>query len=397
MGKRIGLTAALLAGTWLLGACTSSIGGAQSGTAPEEPQSAPQSQGSNSTVTEEPQSGFISAEQWWERMDERERAASVLMLHYPGADSEAIARFVEDFSPAGMILMGDNIPEDESELKQSLPMWADSGELPLLVGIDQEGGIVSRVKEDPGRPAVELRDGDPAVTEESFANRGEYLESLGINTNFGIIADSTNDQDSFIWSRILGTSPQIAADQVAAAVEGESGKVYSALKHFPGHGESESDSHFTIPRANLNYDEWRAGPALPFAAGIDAGAEMVMMGHLSFPDIAPEPASISPQWHRILREDLEFEGIIVTDDMKMLRDQTDSSYAEATANAVAALNAGSTLILDIGGDSGADANEFAGALIDGIVLSVRNGILSEETLKDASMRVIEARAELKHH
>ena len=144
---------------------------------------------------------------------------------------------------------------------------------------------------------------------------------------------------------MLGTDPASASDRVAAAVTGERDVVQSTLKHFPGHGAAPGDSHTSIPTAPLTIDEWRAGPALPFAAGIGAGAELVMTGHLAYPAVDPAPASLSPEWHRILRDELGFDGVIVTDDMLMLQRNEQPEFADPGENAVRAVEAGSDLLL----------------------------------------------------
>ncbi len=192
---------------------------------------------------------------------------------------------------------------------------------------------------------------------------------------------------------MLGTTPDQAAAAVKAAVTGETGHVLSVIKHFPGHGAVAADSHSTIPTTNIGYEQWRETAALPFVAGIDAGVNMVMMGHLEYAEIAAGPASLSPQWHTILRDDLGFEGVIVTDDMKMLRENGDPALASAVDNAVTALNAGSTLILDIGRPD-MDAYTFADHMISGIVAAVEDGTLSEETLRSAGLQIIDTRFEL---
>lgn len=337
---------------------------------------------------------YASAGQWWGQMSLPEQVASVLMLHFPGEDPVAIAAFVQEFRPGGMILMGDNIPQDEEKLVPDIAAWAYLDELPLLVAVDQEGGVVSRLSGDPGRGATELRDANPATTEESFRARADYLRHLGFNTNFGIVADTTSDQSAYIWNRVLGSSPEQAAEHVVAAVEGEDDIVLSVLKHFPGHGTVTDDTHLTVPQSDLTLDEWLAGPAVPFAAGIEAGADMVMVGHLLFPAIEPLPASVSPEWHKILRDELGFEGVIITDDMKMLRDSGVEVYADAVTNAVGVLNAGGTIVLDIGGDTSDEAYAFARELIDGMVGAVESGALPEETLRAAGLKVLELRETL---
>ncbi len=320
-------------------------------------------------------------------MSLEQQAASVLMVHYPGTDPQEIADFVEQIQPGGLILMGDNIPENETQLTSSIASWNKAASLPLLVGIDEEGGTVRRLDLDTFPAAPDLRDGDAAATQDAFHARAELLNSLSINTNFGIIADVTDDASSFIWPRVLGSTPDSAAVQAQAAVEGESGLVFSTLKHFPGHGLSAGDSHVSIPSSDVTYDEWQQLAAPPFHAGIKSGAEMVMIGHLRFPEIADDPASLSPTWHQILREDLGFDGIIVTDAMEMLQGSELPEYADPVANAVQSLQAGSTLLLTASGTSVADTQ----LLVDGIADAVRSGELDPAILKDAGLRLMEVR------
>ncbi len=176
---------------------------------------------------------------------------------------------------------------------------------------------------------------------------------------------------------------------MAAAVRGEQGLVNTTLKHFPGHGLSEADSHISIPSSDVTYKQWREVAAPPFESGITAGAEMVMVGHLLFPQIADEPASLSLRWHEILRKDLKFDGIIVTDAMEMLQGSGLPEYADPVANAVQTLRAGSTLILTTSG--GVDE---AQQLVTGIADAVRSRELDPSILKAAGLRVIEARLRL---
>lgn len=360
-------------------------GSHQSGSAAGEPQSEAEAP-APLTLNEQ-------ANALWEEMTPRQHAASVLMLNYPGADAEAIAHFVEEIQPAGLILMGADIPEDESNLPEIIGEVQSASAIPLLVAVDQEGGFVRRVTTDPTPGAEELRNLDVQETEDAFATRAELLEDLGFNTNFGIVSDVTDDPGSFIYTRVLGLDPDSAADRVAAAVRGEKTHVLSVLKHFPGHGGVAADSHTSLPTTDLTYEQWQSSEAAPFAAGIDAGAEMVMLGHLAYTGVDDRPASLSPAWVEVLRSDFGFQGVLVTDDMKMLRENGLAEYADAGRNAVAALNAGVDLVLDIG-EVGVPPQDFANALIDRILAAVENGELPEETLRSAGVRVLEQRLEL---
>jgi beta-N-acetylhexosaminidase len=322
-----------------------------------------------------------------------QKAAALLMLHAPGTDPAPLRAFV-DAGVSGLILMGDNVPDSPPELAAITAALHADPEAPVLVGIDEEGGEVQRLPWDGAASAESLRGAPAVAAREAFAVRAATLADVGVSVNFGIVADVTPDPDSFISGRVLGTDPAGAAERVAAAVSGEQGVVLSTLKHFPGHGAAPGDSHSSVPAAPLTIDEWRAGPAIPFGAGIDAGAELVMTGHLAYPAVDPAPASLSPEWHRILREELGFDGVVVTDDMLMLQHNGMAEYADPGENAVRALAAGSDLLLYV---LPADPSDF-GISVDGLVASivaaVESGRISQKRLDGAVERVLTLRRSL---
>ena len=323
-------------------------------------------------------------------MSPEQKAASLLMLHAPGTDAAPLRALV-DTGIAGVILMSDNIPAGPDELAAMTAALQADPEAATLIGIDEEGGIVQRLDWDPAPGPSELRDAPPEAARDAFTTRGDVLAASGVNVNFGIVADVTADPGSFIFDRVLGGDPQSAADRVAAAVAGERGRVASTVKHFPGHGAAPGDSHVSVPSAPLGLDEWRTSAAPPFAAAIDAGAELVMTGHLAYPAVDAAPASLSPEWHRILREELGFDGVVVTDDMLMLQHNELPEYDDAGENAVRAVAAGGDLLLYV---LPADPSEF-GISVEGLAGSiaeaVRSGRIPEERLDDAASRVLELR------
>lgn len=322
-----------------------------------------------------------------------QKAASLLMLHAPGTDPAPLRTYV-DAGVSGLILMGDNVPAGPAELAALTAAVQVDPEAPVLIGIDEEGGEVQRLPWDGAASAEGLRAEPAAASRDAFAQRAATLADAGVSVNFGIVADVTADPGSFISGRVLGTDPGAAAERVGAAVSGEHGEVLSTLKHFPGHGAAPGDSHSSVPSAPLTIDEWRAGPAIPFGAGIDAGAELVMTGHLAYPNVDPAPASLSPEWHRILREELGFDGVVVTDDMLMLQHNELPEYADPGENAVRAVAAGSDLLLYV---LPADPSEF-GISVEGLVASivgaVHTGRISAERLDDAVARVLTLRRSL---
>jgi len=163
--------------------------------------------------------------------------------------------------------------------------------------------------------------------------------------------------------------------------------VYSTLKHFPGHGVAAGDSHSTIPSTGMSLDDWRAGHEEPFAAGIDAGAEFVMFGHLQFDAVDPVPATLSPRWHELLRDELGFDGIAITDDMNMLENSGRPEYANQAQNAVLAVAAGNTMLLYV---QGVDVPTVVAA----IHAAVDAGTVDESVIDDAARRLLVLRRTL---
>ncbi|WP_232333789.1 glycoside hydrolase family 3 N-terminal domain-containing protein [Agromyces laixinhei] len=331
-----------------------------------------------------------------ERMSQltvQQKAAALLMVHAPGLDPAPVRAYV-DAGVSGVILMGDNVPAGPVELAAFTAAVQSGLETPVLIGIDEEGGEVQRLPWD-GAPAADtLRAEPPAAAQAAFAARAAALADSGVTVNFGIVADVTPDPDSFIFGRVLGTDPVGAAERVSGAVAGERGVVASTLKHFPGHGAAPGDSHSSVPSAALTIDEWRAGPALPFASGIDAGAELVMTGHLSYPAVDPAPASLSPEWHRLLRDELGFDGVIVTDDMLMLQHNGLAEYADPGENAVRAVAAGTDLLLYVLPADPASVGISIDGLVGAIVGAVQTGRITPVQLDAAVERVLTLRRTL---
>lgn len=322
------------------------------------------------------------------QMTVAQQAASIVMGHVAGTDAAALHSYMQS-GLGGFILMGANIPATEGELQALTAALTVDPALPPLIAVDQEGGIVSRLDGDDFAASTSLKDRPVDDASAAFAARGALTARAGITVNFGTVADFTADGSSFIYGRALGTDPTSAADRVTAATTAQEQFLGSTLKHFPGHGAAPGDSHSAIPSTGMGLDEWRVTEAVPFAAGIDAGASLLMFGHLSYTAIDPAPASLSATWHRIARDELGFEGVAVTDDLGMLLSSGDPAYADPVANGVAAVAAGSDLVLMI---AGSDAGT-AGRMAAGIAAAVDAGTLPAERLSEAATRVMALRME----
>jgi beta-N-acetylhexosaminidase len=177
-------------------------------------------------------------------------------------------------------------------------------------------------------------------------------------------------------------------------VRGEGGSVLSTLKHFPGHGETEADSHTSIPATPLPRGQWEQRDAPPFEAGIEAGARLVMFGHLVYSAVDARPASLSTTWHAILRDDLGYRGATITDDMRMLQDTGLPQYQDPGENAVQALAAGNTMLLFVlpGGPSASGMDPDR--IIDAVVTAVQAGRLPAAQIDDDAAALLRIRRSL---
>jgi beta-N-acetylhexosaminidase len=317
----------------------------------------------------------------------RDKAASVVMGHIPTTDPSQLRTYMRRTHVGGFILMGANIPGSESALRGITSALTADAALPPLIGIDEEGGDVTRLPWDDYPAAWQVRDESAAAARAAYAARAALVQRAGIGVNFGVIADVTDDSASFIYDRVLGTTPDAAADRVAAAVEGEGGQVLTTLKHFPGHGAVEGNSHVMIPATDLSKADWEKSDAVPFRAGVDAGAPLLMFGHLAYTAVDEKPASLSTTWHEIARDELGFTGVAITDDLGMLQASGVSAYADPVANAVDAIAAGNDMVLAVMFTTA----DSAAAITDGIVAAVKSGTLSEDRLDDAAERVMALR------
>jgi len=319
----------------------------------------------------------------------REKAASVVMGHIATTDGARLRAYMRDSDAGGFILMGANIPGSERELRDVTEALTVDAGLPPLIAVDEEGGDVTRLPWDDLPAAWQVRDAAPAAAREAYAARAALVQRAGIGVNFGVIADVTDDSASFIYDRVLGTTPNAAAARVAAAVEGESGQVLTTLKHFPGHGAVEGNSHVMIPATDLSRAEWEKTDAVPFRAGIDAGAPLLMFGHLAYTAVDRQPASLSKKWHDIARDELGFTGVAITDDLGMLQASGVAAYTDPVANAVQALVAGNDMVLAVMYTTA----DSARAITDGIVAAVKDGALTRARLDEAATRVMALRVQ----
>ncbi|WCD88599.1 Beta-hexosaminidase [Streptomyces xanthophaeus] len=314
-------------------------------------------------------------------------ALAVLQPGFEGTTAPAwVLRLVgEGLTAVG--LFGRNIasPEQLAALTAQLRGERDD----LLVAIDEEGGDVTRLEvrtgsSFPGNLALGAVD-DTALTREVARELGRRLAECGVNLNWAPSADvNSNPDNPVIGVRSFGADTRLAARHTAAYVEGlQASGVAACTKHFPGHGDTNVDSHEALPRIDVDLDTLQARELIPFKAAIEAGTKAVMSAHILVPSLDPtRPATLSPQiLTGLLRKELGYEGLIVTDGMEM--------------NAIAGtygIERGSVLAIAAGADAicvgGGLADEGTVLqLRDALVAAVREGTLPEERLADAAARV----------
>ncbi|HEY7717714.1 MAG TPA: glycoside hydrolase family 3 protein, partial [Pedococcus sp.] len=245
----------------------------------------------------------------------------------------------------------DQITALSNGLQKAAVLDRDGAHVPLQVAIDQEQGVVTRI----GPPATQFPGSmalgagrSTADARTAAAITGEELRAMGVNTNFAPVADTNvNPLNPVIGTRSFSSDPALAASMVAAQVKGyqRDGRVAASAKHFPGHGDTATDSHVAFPVITHTREQWEELDAPPFKAAIAEGIDMIMTAHLAFPalDDSGDPATLSrPILTGLLREELGFDGVIITDalEMKGVREK----YGDAEV-AVRALEAGADQLL----------------------------------------------------
>ena len=299
-----------------------------------------------------------------------------------------VEKMVRERNVGGVILFGHNMRSERQvrALTGSLQELATATEpaVPLFVAVDQEGGeIASAPWVAPQPAAAEIgRRNDPAEARAVAREIGRQLLPAGVNTNFAPVVDT--GYGAAIGERSYGEDPELVARMGAAAVEGfEEAGVVSAAKHFPNHGSATSDSHVGLPVIRHDAATVRSYDLPPFRAAVGAGVPMVMVGHLVYPAIDPErPASLSADAIGMLRGDLGFDGVVVTDDLAMAGASGDGPPARAAVEAVAA--GADLLVISSPPQEQADAYEA-------VVAAVEAGKIPRERIREAVGRVLEVK------
>jgi beta-N-acetylhexosaminidase len=255
-----------------------------------------------------------------------EKLGQMVMIGIGGfTATEEELNLISENKIGGVILFQRNIKDADQvkELINSLIAANEGNPLPLIIGIDEEGGRVSRLSGifDNLPPAAKLGEEDDLDLSYSYgAVQASKLRNLGFNLNFSPVLDvSSNPSNPVIGNRAISSDPFVAERNGESIIIGlMDGGIVPVGKHFPGHGDTSVDSHLTLPRITKNIEDMYTLELVPFIGAIEAGIPAIMVGHLMVEDIDDLPATISEKMiNGLLRENLGFKGVVFSDDMTM--------------------------------------------------------------------------------
>ena len=294
--------------------------------------------------------------------------------------------------PVGGIIYSQKNMQNAQQTTEMLTATQGFSKIPLFLGVDEEGGRVSRISALPSMGFDKLPSmadigatGDITQAYETGAETGRRLSSLGFNLNFAPVADVlVNPDNEIIGDRSFGADPQLVANMTEGYTKGlrDSG-IAATLKHFPGHGGTTGDTHNERTISERTLEQLRESEFLPFSSGIAAGADLVMMAHISAENINADgkPASLSPEIIELLRFELGFGLVVITDalDMGAITDTYESGDA-----AVQAVLAGADMLL---------MPENLEAAIQGLRDALDSGALTWQRIDESLMRILAVKLE----
>lgn len=291
---------------------------------------------------------------------------------------------LNEYALGGLIYFDKNIV-DKEQLKLMLSSTVSMSRYPIFLAVDEEGGSVSRVARS-GIDVIQVGDmasigesGDTAQAYEAGVNIGEYLNELGFNLDFAPVADVAGSGNGVMGDRVFGSDARLVGDMVSNVVDGMEGTgISSCLKHFPGIGDTDSDTHDGRVETTKTLDEMRASDFIPFQAGIEAGADFVMVSHVTVSAVDGDalPSSLSKTMMTdVLRNELGFQGVIITDALNM---SAITEYYTTEEAAVKAIVAGADMLLM--------PDDFYAAY-DAVLAAVQDGTIPEERIDESLERI----------
>jgi len=330
--------------------------------------------------------------------DVKMKVGQMFLLAFSGAEAQVVLPFISEKGIGGLYLSNENLqePKQAAQLLNELQAAAMSGisKQALLTACDQEGAwgvMVPYSTTGPGNMA--LGASPVANTQEMYSIFSQELAAIGVFCNLSPAADvNSNPLNPIIGTRSFGEDPGEVADRVKAAVKGlHKHRVIATAKHFPGHGNTSSDSHSGIPRVTSSLQEIEAIDLHPFKASVKAGVDIMMTSHIIYDALdSIHPATLSPTiLNDYLRKKLGFKGLIISDSFNMGAIQKNYNPSEA---AITAINAGVDMIMLAEERYGEDVGDYVQSqmkMIDDVVQAVLSGEIPMDRIDDAYNRIIQ--------
>lgn len=289
-------------------------------------------------------------DQWIAQLSLEEKIGQLFFARCP-EQKETALEDLKQYCFGGYILFANHFKEETPDsIREILASYQETSKIPLLLGVDEEGGTVNRVSKFSAfrskpfaSPRQLYQQGQMEAIKSDTKEKSNFLLSLGLNVNLAPVCDIAKEPSNYMYPRSFGQTAKETADYVKEVVTiMKSQTIGSVLKHFPGYGNN-INTHDSIAIDVREYEVFQTQDFLPFEAGIEAGADAILVSHTIVECMDDKkPASLSEKVHQILREELEFDGVIMTDDLIM---QAIIDYTESKTAAVDAIKAGNDLLI----------------------------------------------------
>lgn len=323
----------------------------------------------------------LQAEEIIESMTLEEKVGQLFFVR--SRDDLAITD-IETYHLGGYVLFAKDF-EDKSieDVKDTIGTFQETSKIPMLIGVDEEGGVVNRLSKYPQFRSAPFQSPQALFEQGGFdlilsdtTEKTLLLKSLGINVNLAPVCDVSTNPKDFIYNRSFGQNAKVTAEYVKTVVtEMNRLSMGSTLKHFPGYGNNV-DTHTGIAIDERTYDSFIEKDFIPFQAGIESGAGSILVSHNIVKCMDENlPASLSPSVHNILRDELNFSGVIMTDDLYM---DAIKQYSNDEEAAILAIKAGNDLLI---------ATDFD-VQIPAVINAVKNNQITEERINESVKRVL---------
>lgn len=316
-----------------------------------------------------------------------EKVGQMFIVRLPEKDALTA---IEQYHLGGYILYARDFRNHTKESATSMiKSYQDNSKIPMLIGVDEEGGTVNRVslypafRNSPFRSPQEVyKSGGWEMITSDAIEKSKLLRSLGINVNFAPVVDVSENPNDYIYNRSFGSDADMTAQYAKKVVKAmHKEHIEPVLKHFPGYGNNVN-THTGIAHDTRSYEQFETSDFIPFQEGVKAGANIILVSHNIVHSMDDKyPASLSSKVHKILRETLSFDDVVVTDDLYM---EGITQYVKKEEAAILAVQAGNDLIC---------CTDFQTQIL-AVVSAVKDGRISEERINSSVRRILKLKKEM---